>query len=145
MVFHRRSPHGRTDVMYGPVIATEARLAFAGASVHSNNTAEMSDAHSFFFLFQACCWCLLGHNSCSHARTAWILLPTVIAVSPAQATIHHATCVRSRGESWKRMCRSCCCAGCLWLGFRTITFPRVECVTPLIPLHALLPATTLEI
>ena len=37
-----RSSHGRTDVMFGPVITTEAHLAFAGASVHSNNTAEMS-------------------------------------------------------------------------------------------------------
>ena len=28
--------------MFGPVVTTEAHLAFAGASVHSNNTAEMS-------------------------------------------------------------------------------------------------------
>ena len=36
--------------------------------------------------------------------------------SPAQATIHHATRRQSRGESWKRMCGSCFCAGCIWLG-----------------------------
>ena len=29
-------------VMFGPVITTEAHHAFAGARVHSNNTAEMS-------------------------------------------------------------------------------------------------------
>ena len=37
-----RSLHGRIDVMFGPVITTEAHLAFAGARVHSNNTAQMS-------------------------------------------------------------------------------------------------------
>ena len=37
-----RSPHGRTDVMFGPVITTEAHLAFSGARAHSNNTAEMT-------------------------------------------------------------------------------------------------------
>ena len=37
-----RSPHRRIDVMFGPVITTEAHLAFAGARVHCNNTAEMS-------------------------------------------------------------------------------------------------------
>ena len=33
---------GRIDVMFGPVVTTEAHLAFAGARVLSNNTAEMS-------------------------------------------------------------------------------------------------------
>ena len=37
-----RSPHGRLDIMFGPVVTTEAHLAFAGASVHCNNTAEMT-------------------------------------------------------------------------------------------------------
>ena len=37
-----RSPHGRMDVMFGPVITTEAPLEFAGAGTHSNNTAEMT-------------------------------------------------------------------------------------------------------
>ena len=37
-----RSPHGRLDVMLGLVITAEAHLAFAGARIHSNNTAEMS-------------------------------------------------------------------------------------------------------
>ena len=37
-----RSRHGRIDVMFRPVITTEARLAFAGARTHSNSTAEMS-------------------------------------------------------------------------------------------------------
>ena len=37
-----RSHHGRIDVMVGPVITTQAHLAFAGARTHSNNTAEMS-------------------------------------------------------------------------------------------------------
>ena len=37
-----RSPHGRIDVMFGPVVTTEAHLAFCGARTHSNNTAEMT-------------------------------------------------------------------------------------------------------
>ena len=37
-----RSPNGRIDIMFGPVITTEAHLAFSGARTHSNNTAEMT-------------------------------------------------------------------------------------------------------
>ena len=36
-----RSPHGRIDIMFGPVITTEAHLVFSGARTHTN-TAEMS-------------------------------------------------------------------------------------------------------
>ena len=42
--------HGRIDVMFGPVVTTEAHLAFSGARSHSNNTAEMTamtEAFSF--------------------------------------------------------------------------------------------------
>ena len=37
-----RSPHGRIYVMFGPVVTTEAHVAFSGAGTHSNNTAEMT-------------------------------------------------------------------------------------------------------
>ena len=37
-----RSPHGRTDDMFGPVVTTEAQLAFSCARIHSNNTADMT-------------------------------------------------------------------------------------------------------
>ena len=37
-----RSHHGRIDIMLGPVITTEAPLAFSGARTHSNNTVEMT-------------------------------------------------------------------------------------------------------
>ena len=37
-----RSPHRRIDIMFGPVITTEAHLAFSGTRTHSNNTAEMT-------------------------------------------------------------------------------------------------------
>ena len=37
-----RSLHGRIDIMFGPVITTDAHPAFSGARTHSNNTAEMS-------------------------------------------------------------------------------------------------------
>ena len=36
-----RSPDGKLYVMFGPVITTEAHLAFAGAGLHTNNTAEL--------------------------------------------------------------------------------------------------------
>ena len=45
-----QSPHGRIDVMFGPVVTTEAHLAFSGARTHSNNTTEMTvmiEAFSF--------------------------------------------------------------------------------------------------
>ena len=46
-----RSHHGRIDIMFGPVITTEAHLAFAGARTHSNNTAEMTAMiETLFFL-----------------------------------------------------------------------------------------------
>ena len=37
-----RSPRGRIFVLFGPVITTEAHLAFSGARAHSNNSAEMT-------------------------------------------------------------------------------------------------------
>ena len=37
-----RSLHGRIDVMFGPVVTTEAHLAFSCARTHSNNTAELT-------------------------------------------------------------------------------------------------------
>ena len=37
-----RSPHGRISVMFGPVVTTEAHLAFSGAKTQSNNNAEMT-------------------------------------------------------------------------------------------------------
>ena len=45
-----RSPHGRIDVMFGPVVTADSHLAFSGARTHSNNTAEMTamiEAFSF--------------------------------------------------------------------------------------------------
>ena len=37
-----RYPDRRIDVMFGPVFTIEAHLAFSGARIHSNNTAEMT-------------------------------------------------------------------------------------------------------
>ena len=37
-----RSPYGRIDIVFGPVLTTEAHLAFSGARTHSNNTVEMT-------------------------------------------------------------------------------------------------------
>ena len=52
-----RYPDRRIDVMFGPVFTIEAHLAFSGARIHSNNTAEMTamiEALSFLrFLVQS--------------------------------------------------------------------------------------------
>ena len=37
-----RSLRGRIFILLGPVITTEPHLAFSGAKIHSNNTAEMT-------------------------------------------------------------------------------------------------------
>ena len=37
-----RSPRGRIFILFGPVITTKAHLAFSGARIHSNNTAQMT-------------------------------------------------------------------------------------------------------
>ena len=37
-----RSPRGHIYVMFGPVVTSEAHLAFSGARIHSNNTTEMT-------------------------------------------------------------------------------------------------------
>ena len=45
-----RSPRGRIFVMFGPVVTTEAHLAYSGARTHFNNTGEvtaMIEAFSF--------------------------------------------------------------------------------------------------
>ena len=44
-----RSPRGRIYVMFGPVITTEAHLAFSSTRIHSNNTAEMTAMIEAFF------------------------------------------------------------------------------------------------
>ena len=60
-------PHGRLYIIFGPVITTEAHLEFAGAMLHSNNTAELleyrwvardSQACIFFESWHAASICL---------------------------------------------------------------------------------------
>ena len=93
-----RSPHGRIDVMFSPVVTTEAHLAFSGAKIHSNNTAEMTamiEALSFLgprgpvIRDEQSCIC----NDSMHA--AGICLGTVqarthvqLAITCQQALIH---------------------------------------------------------
>ena len=48
-----RSLHGRIDIMCGPVVTTEAHLAFSGARTRSNNTAEMTAMIKAFVFSQA--------------------------------------------------------------------------------------------
>ena len=102
-----RSPHGRTDVMFVPVVTTEAHLAFSGTRTHSNNSAVMTatiEALSFFVLHGRFG---LNEQSCSFydsllAAEARSRLATGTRVSKihdfgsAQTSTHHATCVWSQ-------------------------------------------------
>ena len=130
----------------GPVVTTEAHLAYAGSRIHSNNTAEMSaifEALSFLgpcgLVARDACSCIFNSKHVAgvclgtiHARTHVQLGLSVIAGGPAQATFHRAARLQSRGKHWKRM---------RWR--RTKTFPHVGRVIHVILIHALLPATTL--
>ena len=41
-------------IMFGPVITTEAHLAYAGARIHSNTTAELSNIVDAFLSWRGC-------------------------------------------------------------------------------------------
>ena len=100
-----RFPHGRIDVMFGPVVTTEVHLAFSGARTHSNNNAEMTamiEALSFLGPHgpvtrdeQSCIY----YDS-KHAA-AGARMSTVFDLRPTQASAHRATRVRSRWQSGK--------------------------------------------
>ena len=111
-----RSPHGRIDVMFGPV-TTEAHLAFSSARTHSNNTAEMTamiEALSFLGPHgpvardeQSCIYYdslhavnLLGHDPGSYACATGTRLSTVHDTRSTQTSAHHATRVWSLWKSW---------------------------------------------
>ena len=80
-----RSPHGRMCIVRGPVITTEAHLAYAGARIHSTNTAELNIAEALFFarapclvpkihtsdFFQTRCQHLHGHCPIMRERSPW--------------------------------------------------------------------------
>ena len=99
-----------------PAADREDQQILLGEDPHEHNRRITTIEQGHDTRITRICCCLLGHNACSHARTAWVLLPTVIADSPAQVAIYHATRLQSRGESGKRMRRSRCCTGCVWLG-----------------------------
>ena len=123
------SPHGRIHVMFGPVVTTEAHLAYTGAKIHSNNTAEMSaiiEALSFLGphgpVARDVCSCVFYDSKHAagvclgtvHARTH-VQLGLSCQQSLAEGAIYRATRPQSRGESWKRMRGSCRRIGCIWL------------------------------
>ena len=104
------SPHGRIDIMFGPVITTEAHPAFSGDRTHSSNTAEMTamiEAFSFlgprgpvardtnsciiYDSKHAAGVCLGTIQARTHVQLA---VSTVDAKRPAQVTTYHAA--RSR-------------------------------------------------
>ena len=92
-----RSLHGKIDIVFRPVVTTEAHLAFSDARAHSNNTAEMTamiGALSFLgprglvardARLQTCSWCLLGHDPSSLACPASTCVSAVDAERTAWA------------------------------------------------------------
>ena len=77
-----RSHHGRIYVMFVSVITTEAHLAYEGARVHSNYTAEMSaiiEALSFLGLWPSCPWCVLLCFFCYSKHAAGVCVGTIHA------------------------------------------------------------------
>ena len=110
-----RSLHGKIDIMFGPVITTEAHLALACARTHSNNTAEMSAMiEALFFLGP--------HDPVARDANSCVMTPNMLPVlfwtrvRPARmynlrllakATVCHASCEPSYRKSGKRMCKPC--------------------------------------
>ena len=100
-----RSPHGRIDVMFGPVVTTEAHPAFSGARTHSNNTAEMTamiEALSF----------LCPHGLVSRDEESSIYYDSVQAAGVCLGTIPKVHDFRSTQTSAHHACR---CTGDLRL------------------------------
>ena len=110
-----RSLHGSIDVMFGPVITTEAHLAFADARVNSNNTDEMilaivealaflvphglvardTNACAPFDSMHAAGVCLDTNQAHTHVHLALSCQQSLLKVHCL------ATPVRSPRESWK--------------------------------------------
>ena len=76
--------------MFGPVVTTEAHLAFAGARVHSNNTAEMSAMVEALFFLGPHGPVVLDANSCifyDSKHAAGICLGTIQARTHVQLAL----------------------------------------------------------
>ena len=104
-----RSPNGRQFVMFGPVVTTEAHLAFDGARIHTNNTAELSsiiEARSFlapagpvsrcsqacFFYDSKHVW---EHGTDTHERSIGLDQSATVGPTPVEAAYHHAAYLQS--------------------------------------------------
>ena len=83
-----RTPHGRIDVMFGPVV-TEAHLAFSGARTHSNNTAEITAMiEALFFLVFMVQWPVMSSRvSITNLHVAGICLGTIQARTDVQLAL----------------------------------------------------------
>ena len=103
-----RSPHGRIYVMFGPVVTTEAHLAFSGtteahlafsgARTHSNNTAEktaMIEAFSF----------LGSRGPVTHDEQSCIFYDSMLAAGICLGTIQARTRVQLALASQQSMIR----------------------------------------
>ena len=104
-----RSPRGQIYIMFGPVITTEAHLAFSGARTHSNNIAEMTamfEALSFLgprgpvaheeqsrFLYDS--MHIAGICLGTHTCAAGACMSTIYDSCSEQTAVCHKTRVRS--------------------------------------------------
>ena len=116
-----RSHHGRIDIMFGPVITTEAHLAFSGARTRSNNTAEMTamiealsflgphgpvtrdDQSCFCFDSKHAAGVLSGHDPSPHTCAAGASMSTIYDQSNTCYGSPCNTCMVTV-EIWVVMC-----------------------------------------
>ena len=153
-----RSPCGRIFVLFGPVITNEAHLAFSGARIHSNNTAEMSS------MFEALSF-LAPRGPVTHDELSRIFFGSVHAAGKCLGTIQARTheqlalaCQQSMIRAQHRLrltCNMCLVTVvigatnapimllplALWVSSPDTMSPRVGVVTTLTPLYVSMGAT----
>ena len=140
--------HGRIYIMFGPVVTTEAHLAYAGSRTH--NTAELSSivarfTFMHFLRFQVRCQYLLGHNPITDKRPPRSRMSTPFIANSVKATDHHAAHLQSCAGSRKNECvHHAASLGTFGLvSNQNISLPHVGHTLHLTPIRASLLVTTL--
>ena len=113
---HRSISIWRIDIMFGPVISTEAHLAFSGAKTHTPIRpmrcqfwieASLSFlgppwsgcprcALVYFLWLQECCWCLFGYRECDCPLGSFPRVTSSFACSMSRPSASLTSLGRSR-------------------------------------------------
>ena len=138
-----RSLDGRIYIMFGPVIITEARLAYAGATIHSNNKHRWTLEYCWgaIFLsgtmarlsvvrfhaiswFQARCLYLPGHSPITGERASRSRMSAFFYCKASlRLRVYHAAHLRAESGKWARA--SWRRAWCPWIWCRSKTSAHV--------------------